>query len=115
MRASHRRIGILSRFSRASTGIVSREQHRAPPGAAPVRCPQQAAVRRSAGEGGTGLDAHGAPRPGPPAPPRSERVKAGDAQAPRAWPIRAGAIGGGGRVGGQAAGSAAGEGVGFLG
>ena len=33
------------------------------PGAAPVRCPQQAAVSRSEGEVGTGLGAHGAPRP----------------------------------------------------
>jgi hypothetical protein len=79
-----------------------------------VRCPQPAAVRRSEGEVGTGLGAQGAPRPCPPAPTLSARVREGDAQALRAWPIRAGAIGGGGRGGGQAVGSAAGEGVGGL-
>src|SRR5262249_7426274 len=37
---------------------------------------------------------HGAPRPCPPAPTLSERVREGEAQAHHAWPIRAGAIGG---------------------
>ena len=47
-----------------------------------MRCPEQAAVRRSAGEVGTGLGAHGAPRPCPPAPTLSERVREGEPRRP---------------------------------